>query len=62
MVSGRAQVTLGIFIPYPLQAAGYRFRFEYMLYTFTLATQTHSLARYSKRTMQPLEAASFYLH
>jgi len=62
MVSGRAQVTIGIFIPHSLQAASYRFRYEYMLNTFTLATQTHSLARYSKRTIQLLEAVSFNFH
>lgn len=61
-VSGRTQVTKGIFIPHPSLLAGNRFRYEFMLDTFTLATQMHSLARYSKRTIQLLRAVSFNIH
>lgn len=61
-VSGSIQVTKGRLVPLPSLPAGYRFRYECVLDTLILATQIHSLVRYSKRTMQLLKAASYYNH
>ena len=61
-VSGSTPVTHGTFIPRPSLRAGYRFRYGCIWNRFTLATEAHSLARYSKRTIQLRGAVSLYLH
>ena len=42
------------------EAADNWFPFGYLLKAITLATEMNSLARYSKRTIQPRKAVSLY--